>query len=181
MDPCNCQIQGLPGMADGTAQVGQLPVRKRLRLFLKRKLGRRMKRSLKTGFANLMSRFSGVTGRGSASTLPAVPVSPSRFQTGDLVRIRSEKQIEATLSIWQELKGCKFLPEMHPYCDTIQRVLKPVERFVDERDYQVKKSRGVYLLEGMICQGTSTYGRCDRACFYFWRDEWLDRIDELSI
>lgn len=177
MDPSNCQIQGLPCMADGTSPVGQLSARKRLRLFLKRNVSHRMKRSLKTGFASLFSRFSGFTGRRSVTTLPAVPVPPTRFKPGDAVRIRSIKQIEGTLSIWRELKGCKFLPEMHAYCGTIQRVLKPVERFVDERDYQVKKSRGVYLLEGVICQGTSTYGRCDRACFYFWRDEWLDGIE----
>jgi len=27
------------------------------------------------------------------------------------------------------------------------------------------------------CQGTSDYGRCDRSCFYFWREEWLEKIN----
>jgi hypothetical protein len=25
--------------------------------------------------------------------------------------------------------------------------------------------------------GTPDYGRCDRACFYFWREEWLEKLD----
>jgi hypothetical protein len=55
--------------------------------------------------------------------------------------------------------------------------LKPVKRFVDERDYRVKKAKGIILLEGLICEGTPDYGQCDRACFYFWRQEWLEKMD----
>jgi hypothetical protein len=94
-----------------------------------------------------------------------------------LVKVRSREEIQLTLDVWGDLKGCRFLPEMEQYCDTTQRVLKPVERFVDERDYRVKKSKGVVLLEGVICQGTVDFGRCDRSCFFFWREEWLARID----
>ena len=65
--------------------------------------------------------------------------------------------------------------EMSKYCDTTQRVLKRMERFVDERDYKVKKSNGIVLLEGLNCQGTTDFGRCDRNCFFFWREEWLEK------
>jgi hypothetical protein len=51
-----------------------------------------------------------------------------------------------------------------------------VERFVDERDYRVKKASGVVLLEGSLCQGTELYGPCDRSCFFFWREEWLEKV-----
>jgi hypothetical protein len=53
-----------------------------------------------------------------------------------------------------------------------------VKTFVDERDCRVKKVKGVYLLEGVNCQGFELYGECDRACFYFWREEWLEKINE---
>jgi hypothetical protein len=105
-------------------------------------------------------------------------MNPTRFNPGDKVFVRPKDQIQATLNYWNESQGCSFLPEMWKYCGTIQRVLKPVKRFVDERDCRVKKVKGVYLLEDVICQGFELYGECDRACFYFWREEWLERVTE---
>jgi hypothetical protein len=109
-----------------------------------------------------------------------VPVGPyaQQINTGDLVRVKSEASIKATLDHWGILKGCMFMPEMAKYCGTNQRVFRRMERFVDERDYHVKQSHGIILLEGLHCQGTSHYGRCDRACFYFWREEWLEKSDQ---
>jgi hypothetical protein len=72
------------------------------------------------------------------------------------------------------------MPEMAQYCGTTQRVLKPMKRFVDERDLLVKKSRGIILLEGVMCQGTAEFGNCDRSCFVFWREEWLEKTEEKS-
>ena len=103
--------------------------------------------------------------------LPATPLA-----AGDWVQVRSQEEIEATLDQWQELKGCAFLDNMWAYCGTIQQVLQPMERFLDERDYKVKKCRGVVLLEGVICRGTPVFGRCDRCCHLFWRVEWLEKI-----
>lgn len=103
----------------------------------------------------------------------------STIKEGDLVRIRSLPEIQSTLNKWGQLKGCMFMPhEMTPYCDTVQKVYRRMERFVDERDYYVKKTNGIILLEGLHCQGTTDYGRCDRACFYFWREEWLEKIEQ---
>jgi hypothetical protein len=93
-----------------------------------------------------------------------------------MVRVKTREEIQATLDEWNELRGCLFMDAMVPYCGTTQRVFRRVERFVDERDYRVKKAKGVVLLEGLICNGTEQYGRCDRACYYFWRDEWLEKI-----
>ena len=103
--------------------------------------------------------------------------SRTGIKAGDLVRVRSRAEIESTLDGWNELKGCAIMPDMWQYCGTKQRAFKVVERFVDERDYRLKKGTGIILLEGLICQGTIDYGRCDRSCFYFWREEWLENID----
>lgn len=96
--------------------------------------------------------------------------------TGDWVRVRSREEIQAMLDPFKETRGCAFLEDMYKYCDTKQRVLKSMERFLDERDYQVKKVRGVILLENVICNGTPAFGKCDRCCFLFWREEWLEKI-----
>lgn len=92
------------------------------------------------------------------------------------MRVRSAREIASTLDPFKELKGCAFLPEMYQYCDTEQRVLKSMQYFMDERDYKLKKVRGVVLLENVICIGAPAFGACDRCCFLFWRDEWLEKI-----
>ncbi|MBJ6725353.1 hypothetical protein [Geomesophilobacter sediminis] len=96
---------------------------------------------------------------------------------GTRVRVKSEAEIRATLNRWNQLKGCAFMNEMLPFCDSRQTVLKPVARFLDERDYRMKKCRGIYLLEGVYCSGTVDFGSCDRTCFYFWRREWLEQAE----
>jgi hypothetical protein len=99
----------------------------------------------------------------------------SRLKSGDKVKVRSIEEIKGTLNRWNQLKGCSFMEEMWPYCGTTQRVLKMVEKFLDERDYLKKKCRGIIILEGVMCQGTKDFGLCDRSCFFFWREEWLEK------
>jgi hypothetical protein len=112
------------------------------------------------------------TAGGLASTSPKM----EHLKTGDVVRVRSLEEIQATLDRWQELRGCAFLEYMGTYCGTTQRVMQPMERFLDERDYKVKKVKGVVILENVICRGTPVFGRCDRCCHLFWREEWLEKI-----
>ncbi len=95
------------------------------------------------------------------------------LQPGDTVRVGSKEEIEATLDNWNQLRGCAFMEEMWSYCGSTHRVLKPVRMFLDERDYTVKQCRGIYLLEEAMCNGTRDFGKCDRSCFFFWREEWL--------
>jgi hypothetical protein len=108
-----------------------------------------------------------------AKSMAAVP----SLQAGDWIRVRSRKEIESTLDYWGELKGCGVLDGQWQYCDTTQRVLKPLKRFLDEREYRMLKCRNIVLLEGVTCEGIDAFGRCDRSCYFFWREEWLERID----
>jgi len=99
------------------------------------------------------------------------------MQSDDLVRVRTREEIEATLDSTNRLEGCLFMSEMWVYCGTEQRVLKPVEQFLDERDYLVRQTSGIVLLDGVICQGTDFPEGCDHSCFFFWRQEWLEEIE----
>ena len=98
------------------------------------------------------------------------------FQPGERVRVKSEDGIRKTIDDWDMLKGCGFMREQWSYCGKEQVVFKHVERFLDERDYLVKRVRDTYLLEGALCSGAD-FGPCDRSCFFFWRGEWLERIE----
>jgi hypothetical protein len=101
---------------------------------------------------------------------------PEKLKAGDLVRVRTMEEIQVMLDPFRETRGCAFLEDMYQYCGTQQRVFKSMERFLDERDYKVKKVSGVILLENVICSGTPAFGKCDRSCFLFWREEWLEKI-----
>lgn len=103
------------------------------------------------------------------------------MQSGDMVRVRTREEIAATLDSDDSLKGCLFMAEMWDYCGTEQRVLKPVRRILDERVYRVRRVKDIVLLEGAICQGTAYPKGCDHACFFFWREEWLEKVGELAI
>jgi hypothetical protein len=131
--------------------------------------------------ARMKLQKSEIIRRDSSSALATDTSITAGLSAGDLVRIRSREEIEATLDGWKELKGCSFMSEMWMYCGTTQRVLKPVNRFLDERDYKIRKCSGIVLLEGVICQGRAYSEGCDYCCFIFWREEWLERIPEAKV
>jgi hypothetical protein len=170
-----CQCRCVPNLSAGIVRERPPSVGIWLKLTLKRSLGDKTKRLLKRRWSELVGRVW-PTEESSAPIVAQTAGKAVSFVAGDMVRVRSEEEIRAMLNAWNELKGCKFMEEQQQYCGTVQRILKPVERFVDERDYRVKKAKGLVLLDGLICQGTHDYGRCDRACFYFWREEWLEKI-----
>jgi len=114
--------------------------------------------------------------QGDAGTIPMAIPSKQEFNPGDPVRIKSIEAIKQMLNRWNQLKGCGFMEEMRPYCGTTQKVLKAVEKFLDERDYLIKKCKGILILERVMCEGTKDFGACDRSCYFFWREEWLERI-----
>lgn len=160
-----CQIHYLDQMSE---KLGSMEIAWQLRHRLKRVLKRRLRyvRNWFSRSGGAISLAAGTEGRAAGQDLVA----------GQRVRVKSREEIKATLDNWGYLKGCGFMEEMWPYCGTEQRVLKSVWSFLDERDYRVKKVRGIFILEGLHCQGTIDYGRCDRNCFYFWREEWLEKI-----
>ena len=174
MNPNECQLHRLPDASEGTIKVAPPSLSRRLELALSRRLSPAAKRKLKTYFIRLATPFARPAGGQQSVPAPAA-ASSFNVKAGDRVRVRSKAEIQATLT-WNELKGCGFMPEMEEYCGTTRRVLKPVTRFLDERDYKVKKCNGIVLLEDAICRGTALFGPCDRSCFFFWREEWLEKV-----
>lgn len=170
-----CQLPGLPRAAVGRAEAEPQPLIRRF----KRSLARPWNYQVKPRLKRLFNRLTSLTRRGRLQPIPVAGSAPSHLKAGDLVRVRSREENLATLDRFHELKGCAFLDSMWQYCGSLQRVLTPMERFLDERDYQVKKTRGMVLLEGVLCTGTPVFGRCDRRCHLFWREEWLEKIEEV--
>lgn len=172
----SCQVPGLRLMGEGNAEVPPESLGRRLKLVTRRHLSPGMERKLKMVTNDLTNWYDRIRGRPPRPLVSPAGAWRARLEAGDLVRVRSRVEIDATLNHWRQLKGCTFMPEMDRYCGTTQRVLKPLKRFVDERDLRVKRARGLVLLEGAICEGTVDFGRCDRSCFLFWREEWLEKL-----
>jgi hypothetical protein len=174
----NCQIPCLQLVAEGIDQGPPESVGRRVKLMVRRRLSPGRERAIKSRTNNLMNRCFKLTGKGTKPGASLTNAPSAKLKAGDWVRVRSVSEIEATLNHWRQLRGCTFMSEMAEYCDTTQRVLKPMNRFVDERDLRVKKSSGIILLEGVMCKGTAEFGSCDRSCFVFWREEWLEKVDD---
>ena len=103
---------------------------------------------------------------------------PLGLKKGDLVRVKSKKDIIKTLDESHRLNGCAFMDEMSQFCETEQAVYKKVEYFFDERLCKFFKAKDIVLLDGLKCSGKlSSFGpRCDRSCYYFWKEAWLEKL-----
>lgn len=98
-----------------------------------------------------------------------------RLQAGEWVQVKSREEICSTLDGTGKNRGLGFMPEMWEYCGTQLRVLKRVEKICLENEPRiVRKMENTVILEGAFCKGSGI--GCDRACFYFWRECWLNRI-----
>jgi hypothetical protein len=175
-DSISCQITNLPEISNGNMEMKQYSFRMRLLLSRKRFLGYEMRRKIRRQINKVTALLYRIIQK-KEKPVQVVIFPTLELSAGDLVRVRSWEEIQSTLDKRNDFKGCGFMLGMKQYCGTIQRVLKPIERFVDERDYRLKKCKGVVILDGLNCQGDDTFGRCDRACFYFWRVEWLERAE----
>ena len=167
-----CQLPCVPKFSLGPARMTERTLIGRVKRLLAVPWNRIVKKWLKQAYYTSL-RWRGNSSRQTVAKelTPAIP-----FMKGDLVRVRTREEILSTLDPFKELKGCAFLPDMYQYCGTRQRVLRSMQHFMDERDYKLKKVRGVILLENVICSGTPTFGACDRCCFLFWREEWLEKV-----
>jgi hypothetical protein len=186
-----CQLPNVPKLSEGLAQVETQSFLRRVKLSLAVPWNYHVKRWIKQAYRSYAKRFHSNKPVLVNLPQPILDTQPDtqqqqlegvdllrsgKLSTGDWVRVRSWEEIQPMLDPFKETRGCAFLEDMRKYCGTKQRVLKSMERFLDERDYKVKKVRGVILLENVICNGTPTFGKCDRCCFLFWREEWLERI-----
>lgn len=173
-----CQFGSLKGIAEGNAETPPASISRHVKLAIRRHISPSQDRLLHQKVDAAIDKISELKGEKDASEKLVSNVKREPLKAGEMVRVKSIEEIEATLNNLGATKGCTFMADiMTPYCGTVQRVLKPMERFVDERDLRVKKCKGIVLLDGVMCEGTTAFGRCDRSCHMFWREDWLEKID----
>jgi hypothetical protein len=96
------------------------------------------------------------------------------LQPGELVEVKSESEIASTLDNLGTLKGLTFLPAMRAFCGQQFVVLKRLERMYQEESGTLRRLKNTVLLDRVMCDGLLM--RCDRCCFFYWREAWLRRV-----
>jgi hypothetical protein len=105
-------------------------------------------------------------------------IPPLHLRVGDLVEVRSEQEIFATLDEQGTVDGMPFMPEMLEYCGKRFRVEKRADKTCNT--ITVMESRRIYdavHLEGLRCDGNA-HGGCQAQCFLYWKEAWLIRVKE---
>ena len=138
--------------------------------------------------ASIIGFFNEVQERRRGSRYPFIegtaeksPVERLNLQPGELVEVRSKEEIMATLDKTQRNRGLWFDSEMLPYCGGIYRVLRRVNRIVDEKTGKmVNMKNPCIVLEGVVCK-SDFHRLCPRAIYPYWRENWLKRAVNTSV
>src|SRR5258708_526310 len=105
------------------------------------------------------------------------PVQQLNLQAGELVEVRSQDEILATLDENGRLNAMPFMPEMLQYCGRQFRVYKVAHKTCDNiRPWNMRTVKNAVHLTGVRCDGQA-HGGCDAGCLIFWNEAWLKRVD----
>jgi hypothetical protein len=131
--------------------------------------------------------FRSLTGRESPylfkkhKPLAKTPTGRLNLKRGELVRVKSKAEIEATLGARGLNRGLSFdAEEMAPYCGGTFRVLRSVTKIIDEETgMMVPMKHPCIILEGVVCRAEYAPCRlnCPRAIPSYWRELWLERVE----
>jgi len=94
------------------------------------------------------------------------------LRRGDVVEVRDEDVIRASLDADGKLAGLPFMPEMGKYCGRRFRVHGRLEKVYLDGRRQVAQLKNTVLLSGVRCNG-SAHGGCQAGCFILWKEAWL--------
>jgi hypothetical protein len=109
--------------------------------------------------------------------LTKTPKETLDLQPGELVRVKTKEQIMATLDRKATNRGLTFDGEMLKYCGKQARVLRRVDRIIDEPTGKLMQFRNdCIVLEGVICAG-DYHQYCPRSIYPYWREIWLERVE----
>jgi len=148
------------------------------------KLGIGLGRPIRWAFDHLHPLWRGVPFPRRCGTIPegmSTPAVDLSLQPGDLVRIKPYKEILQTLNSRNRNRGLYFDAEEVPYCGQTHRVAKRVTRIIEERTGKMLEMKTpCYILDSVICQSRYSECRlfCPRSIHPYWREIWLERVEQ---
>jgi hypothetical protein len=130
-----------------------------------------------------LAAFNGVQRRRRGTAFPNLelpdrktsPHESLELRPGELVRVRSKREIEATLTSGSRNRGLWFDVEMLRFCGAEFRVAERVDRLLDERAGRMRVvTTPCIRLDGVAASG-EYLGFCAQNELIFWREIWLTR------
>jgi hypothetical protein len=109
------------------------------------------------------------------------PVAELGLMPGELVQIKPYQEILQTLNESNRNRGLFFDAEEVPYCGKKYRVLKRVDRIINERSGHMQDMKTpCVILDSVICESRYSECRllCPRSIYPYWREIWLERVAE---
>jgi hypothetical protein len=98
------------------------------------------------------------------------------LQPGDMVEVKSKDEILDTLDERDYTRGLRFDREMLRYCGRRGRVLRRVERIINEKTGKMISIKSdCIIIDGFICTG-DLHRMCPRSIYPYWRESWLRRV-----
>ena len=120
-------------------------------------------------------RYPFIEGKATSGSTPSEPLD---LQPGEMVEIKSREEIFATLDEDDTTQGLRFDGEQLRYCGRRARVLRRIEKIIDEKTGRMLTiKRDCVILEGVICAG-DYHRSCPRAIYPYWREAWLRRVED---
>jgi len=99
------------------------------------------------------------------------------LRPGELVEVRSEPEILATLDASGRLDAQPFMPEMLEFCGKQFRVYKRSDKTCDTiSNTGSRRMWNTVHLEDARCNGSGHEG-CQARCLLYWKEAWLMRVD----
>jgi hypothetical protein len=118
--------------------------------------------------------------KGSIPVGKPTPNVTLNLKAGELVRVKSHKEILETVNTDNRNRGMSWDAELVPYCEKTYRVLRRVDRLIDEKTSKMMEMKSpCIVLDSVVCQ--ARYSKCRMLCpkemYPFWREIWLERVD----
>jgi hypothetical protein len=107
----------------------------------------------------------------------------ARFHPGDLVEVKSPREILETLDADGTIGQLPFMPEMIEFCGKRFAVSKRVVKICTSGSGSTMRrfrADDVVLLDGLRCSGIDHDG-CQKACMIFWREAWLRKVENGAV
>jgi len=109
-------------------------------------------------------------------TLARTPVEHLGLKAGDLVEVKSLKEIQATLNSAGRNRGLQCDKGFAPFCVKQFTVRGRLDRLISEDTGQMRVMDSTVTLEGASCPCAFSIGGCTRYDFTYFREIWLRKI-----
>ncbi len=108
------------------------------------------------------------------------PLVKLNLQPGEMVRVKSHKEILGTVDVNNKNRGMSWDAELVPYCGGTYKVAKRITRQIDERSGKMLEMKNPCIaLDGVVCQARYSPCRmfCPKSMYPYWREAWLERVE----